>query len=403
MLGLGAVLAIGNIGFQMSEGLSGTHIAQLANDFFASAFVVGLILAINPLTNVLVSFPVGILSDRTWWLGGKRRPYLILGTIAACLALAGIPLASAAWQFLLLVAVFQAAHDMVGPAFESLMGDVTTPANRGRVIAVIAFGGYLAQYLIYDRVFQMDRHAAFWSIAIVAMLGILLTVLCIREQRPNAVPAPLTLREIMEGFRVLVTHRPLLWVAGITITMALSVALLNSYFALWSTRQLQLTEADAGGAFAWRSVATMVLLLPVGILTDSIGRKPWVVLGMLLMAAGAVIGWFTEDSDGVFWMGLCYGIGMGFYSPSFQGMMYDAIPRERMGQAIVALMLVRSFSQTILIALCGGVIDLLSDVNAGNDYRIAFMFSFGCAVLSAICAFFAADSRSIGQTPNEIA
>jgi MFS family permease len=286
-----------------------------------------------------------------------------------------------------LVFIYQAAHDIVGPAFESMMGDVTTHANRGRVIAVIAFGGYLAQYLIYDRVFQLDHASAFWSIAAVAMIGIVVTVLYVREQRPEAQPPPFSMKEILLGFRILLTHRPLLWVAGITITMALSVSLLNSYFALWSTRQLRLTEADAGSAFAWRSVATMVLLLPVGFLTDSIGRKPWVVLGMLLMACGGIVGFGATDADAIFWMGLCYGVGMGFYSPSFQGMMYDAIPRDRMGHAIVALMVVRYLTQTIAIALCGGIIDVISDDDVGKDYRVAFVLSCGFALLSAALAF----------------
>jgi Na+/melibiose symporter-like transporter len=240
LFALGSVLAVGNIGFQMSDGLSGTHLAQMAHDFFPSALLVGLVLAINPLTNVLVSVPVGVLSDSTWWLGGRRRPYLLLGTVAACLALVLIPLAPSAWSFVVLVLVYQSAHDVVGPAFEALMGDVTTPANRGRVIALVAFGGYLAQFLVYDQVFRLGHREAFWSVAALALAGILLTVLCVRERRSDRPSRP-GLQEALRGFRVLLGYRPLRWVAGITVTMAVSVSLLNSYFALWSTRQLRLT------------------------------------------------------------------------------------------------------------------------------------------------------------------
>jgi MFS family permease len=130
----------------------------------------------------------------------------------------------------------------------------------------------------------------------------------------------------------------------------------------------------------------MALLLPVGFLTDWLGRRPWVVVGMTLMAAGAVAGWLATDAEDICWMGLCYGVGMGFYSPSFQGMMYDAIPRARMGQAIVALMLVRYLAVTATVAVCGGLIDWFSAGAAVKEYRVAFLLSFAFAVLAAVLA-----------------
>ena len=103
---LGGLLCIGNLGFMLSEGLSGTHIAQLADDFFFTTLAVGLVLAINPLTNILVSVPAGVASDSTWFLGGRRRPYLLIGSLVACGALVMIPASPSALVFVLMVLPF---------------------------------------------------------------------------------------------------------------------------------------------------------------------------------------------------------------------------------------------------------------------------------------------------------
>ncbi len=70
-----------------------------------------------------------------------------------------------------------------------------------------------------------------------------------------------------------------------------------------------------------------------------------------------------------------------------------------MGQAIVALMLVRYLTQTIVIALCGGIINMISsEGNKGQQgYRVAFLLSLLFAVVRSACRAFGIFRRAPTQ------
>ena len=52
---------------------------------------VGIVWSVGPLATILGTILVGAISDRTWFWGGRRRPYIILGGISTSLALFALP------------------------------------------------------------------------------------------------------------------------------------------------------------------------------------------------------------------------------------------------------------------------------------------------------------------------
>ncbi|MEM1145215.1 MAG: MFS transporter, partial [Pseudomonadota bacterium] len=52
---------------------------------------VGLVWAAGPLAGIIGQVLVGIISDDTWLLGGRRRPYILVGGVLAALMLLALP------------------------------------------------------------------------------------------------------------------------------------------------------------------------------------------------------------------------------------------------------------------------------------------------------------------------
>jgi Na+/melibiose symporter-like transporter len=52
---------------------------------------VGLVWAAGPLAGILGQVIIGVISDKTWFWGGRRRPYILIGGVLAALMLLALP------------------------------------------------------------------------------------------------------------------------------------------------------------------------------------------------------------------------------------------------------------------------------------------------------------------------
>ncbi|CAK8054473.1 Na+/melibiose symporter or related transporter (MelB) [Eupransor demetentiae] len=86
-------LSFGLFGTQMAFGLESSQLGRLFQTIGAAPEVLGMIFIIPPLTGMLVQPLVGKYSDQTWLpkLGGRRMPYLIIGSILTVLSLVVLP------------------------------------------------------------------------------------------------------------------------------------------------------------------------------------------------------------------------------------------------------------------------------------------------------------------------
>jgi len=128
------------IGFCLSSAVASTS-WLLSTRYDLHLENIALIWLMGPLSGLLVQPLVGWLSDRTWWLGGRRRPYLVAGGVTGALATFALleldTLATATGFGLLTVAVVVvlvndlATNVTFNPA-RSLVADVT-PEGPHRV------------------------------------------------------------------------------------------------------------------------------------------------------------------------------------------------------------------------------------------------------------------------------
>ena len=52
---------------------------------------IGLVWAAGPLAGIIGQLLVGVISDRVWFWGGRRRPFIIVGGILAALLILALP------------------------------------------------------------------------------------------------------------------------------------------------------------------------------------------------------------------------------------------------------------------------------------------------------------------------
>jgi MFS family permease len=264
-----------------------------ARSFGVSQAAIGLSIAVYGLARFLVAVPVGQLSDR---LG--RRPALALGGLVTA---AGNLLCAYAPNYPTFVGARFVAG--VGAAFvltagQIVLADITTPAARGRAMAIYqgAFlfavgigpfpGGLLAE--------RFGLPAPFVAFAIAGSLAGLVAWLRIPEtmafqSRGTAVSLPLP-PPFASQLRLLATRIGFLLASLVSFASAFTRtgALFNVIPVLGQDR-LRLSPDRIGFALALSSLAGFGLAYPAGVLVDRYGRKTVIVPATLLSSASLLL------------------------------------------------------------------------------------------------------------------
>ncbi len=151
--------------------------------------------------------------------------------------------------------------------------------------------------------------------------------------------------------------------------------------------------AITGTILSMSGLVGLIVRLPLGILTDWLGRsKPFVVAGMLLGGFGAII---LATSQGVY--GLAFGraltgLAAGAWVPMlilFSGL----FPPSEAVRATAVLTAVLSFSRMLATSLTGWLNEL-------GGYSLAFFLSAGLAGLAILCLIPARETRQPSQLPS---
>src|SRR5947209_16936072 len=106
--------------------------------FGVSYAELGLSMALMSATTALVQTPIGFLVDRY----GARR-FLIGGTVLMTLSIAGMGLATAYWQIVLLAMLSGLGNSVIHPADYAILSGSVDPSRIGRSFALHTFVGHV--------------------------------------------------------------------------------------------------------------------------------------------------------------------------------------------------------------------------------------------------------------------
>ena len=278
-----------------------------ARTFGVSQAAIGLAIAVYGLARFLVAVPVGQLSDR---LG--RRPALALGGLVTA---AGNLLCAYAPNYPTFVGARFVAG--VGAAFvltagQIVLADITTPAGRGRAMAIYQGtflfavgigpfpGGVLAER--FGLATPFVAYAIMGSLAaLVGWLRVPETMALRHRENRNAAPEAPSAPPFSVQLRLLAGRVGFLLASLVSFASAFTRtgALFNVIPVLGEDR-LRLSPDRIGFALALGSLAGFGLAYPAGALVDRYGRKSVIVpatlltsVSMLLFLLAPSYGWFV--------------------------------------------------------------------------------------------------------------
>ena len=338
-----------------------------------SNFVVGIIAAAYPVTEVIAAPAIGVLADRF----GRRR-WVYLGLMLSTLALFAFTLNTAVGYLVIVHAIQGLAAAMIVVSTLTMVTDVSTVGNRGREMGIYDFanlGGYVVG--IFAAGVLVRTHslvAPFYFASALAAVGATFAYLRVKERkthsRHSALSPILTLRLLL-GDRRAAAMFPI-W---LSVTTFIGMAL---------TFGPRLGPSPLLTSFL---IAGVVLILAFsqpffGHLSDRYGRDRLMMLGMVSLIGlfATVITMFRRRLDLLYVAPFLavFGVGSFAFAPAALASLGDLAPERGRGTTMGIYSVVISLG-TIIGPLLGGY--LL------DRYGLSSLFYAGLMILIAAITF----------------
>ena len=193
----------GFLGIQFGWGLQMVNMSAIFEHLGANAHQIPILWLAAPLTGLLIQPIIGNLSDRTWTILGRRRPYFLAGAIMAASALVLMPNCSSIWLAAGLLWILDSSANVSMVPFRAFIGDLLPEAQRTRGFAMqslmVGLGSVSASVLpwILHHIFNISHRVdaigqipatvkySFYLGAIVYLVTIVWTAVTTPEKPPD--------------------------------------------------------------------------------------------------------------------------------------------------------------------------------------------------------------------------
>lgn len=318
---------------------------------------------------------------------GERAVY-IWGISLVGLSTGACAVAVAYWQLLVLRALGGIGSTMFTVSAVALLIRLTPPAMRGRATGLWATSfllGNVTGPVLGGGLIGLSLRAPFVVYAVSLFIAAAVAWLFLRRSTvagtmPDVPGSTLTVREALRHS----TYRAAL-VSNFTVGWAV-FGVRVSLVPLFVVEVLHRSESLAGLALSVFAVGNVAVLMPAGKLADSFGRRPLMLLG-LVIGGGATI--WLGFADGVVHFlvaSLISGLGTGLVTPPQGAAVADVVSSQaKGGPVLAAFQMVADIGAILGPVLTGLLADQFS-------YAAAFILTGGISLLAALAWLPAAET-----------
>ena len=342
----------------------------------------------------LVGNPVfGALSDRTRSRFGRRRPYLVGGSLAGLAALALIGMATSVGMVLVGWCLAQLAYNAVLAALVAIVPDQIPATQRGSVVGILGVCMPVGQIV---GTFLVQQLAGNLTLALLVpgtlgLVGVLALAFVLPDTLPPA-PAAVASGPVVGVARArarhfdLLAHRDFSWAWLSRALFVMGSIFLQAYQPFLLIDELGF-DASQVPRLIFRSTLvqaamTVVWSLVAGRLSDRIGRRKSIAMaGSVLQGLGL---WLiaAAHSYTTFLLGVALtGMGHGVYEGVDLALVTEVLPdRARHAAKDLGLLNITNALPQVIAPLAAPAILVLS----GGDYTLLFLVAGTAPFLGAV-------------------
>jgi MFS family permease len=343
--------------------------------------------------SILIQPTVGSISDYTISRWGRRKPYIVFGSVIDLIFLFGMATSNSILMLVSFWALLSVSTNISRGPFQGYVPDLIAEKQVGMASALVGLMQILGNVIgfLAVTVAVLLGHAEYGlaAVAIVELLTMIAVVVRVSPGLPPKSRAGKSWLAVAGGAWAtdILRERSYIWLLASRLFFLMGGAVLYNYILAYLKQTHGLDQASANSVnlvvLVLVVLANLVVIIPSARLSDRIGRKPVIFLSCAVGFAGVGLAAIAPVVPLAIVGATLFGASAGMFLAVDWALMTDIIPRVSSGR-YMGLSNVATSSSTVFAVATGGLfLDLFNSVSPGLGPRAAFVLGAIYYVLAA--------------------
>ncbi len=340
----------------------------------------------------------GAISDRSGFGWGRRRPYILLGTILAMLFLPGIGFCGSYLTLFITYCLLQVSCNTAQGPYQAFIPDLVPEGKRGlasgvKTLLELAGGITLLRLMgpFMDNYTTGKGVSWLWlslGVLAIVLLGTMLATILTVKERPGAGGSQFSLLPALyRSFKIDVkTNRDFIWflVSRLFILIAFNALQKFALYFLMDVVGITSPAAVTADLLIVVGVCMLAAVYPAGRLSDKVGRKPIVVSSGLVSALGIILLFFSHSYGLIMLCGALLGFSFGAFMSTNWALAIDLVAKGEEARYLGLTNLATAGGSALTLFIIGPMIDFFNIYGPGLGYKVMFIVCFICLVVGSL-------------------
>lgn len=363
------------------------RVTSLVPDDLKGSYL-GLLMGAGLVVAAVVQPVVGTLSDHTYFRWGKRKIYILGGTVFDIFFLMLLGLAGNYYLLFVANVLLQVSSNVAHGPYEALIPDLVPDHQRGLASAYRGIFQVLGRVggplLIGYMANEGHMWAALGTIAVTFLVTMAITVVAVEDspapRRPGAEIFSATLRTFFVDVK---RHRDFMWLLVSRLFTLMGLAVLVDFLLYFLTDVVKDPNPakTTGYVLALVALVGLVSVFPAAWLSDRIGRKKLIYVSCCGAMVGALGLMSARTVSQVLLFGMPIGFAYGIFTAVDWAFLADLVPKDETGRYMGFSNIATAGSGALAPLLAGPTLDFFNARGPGLGYQAIFVES---AVFSLI-------------------
>jgi MFS family permease len=318
---------------------------------------------------MLVQPTIGSISDYTISRWGRRKPYILIGSLLDVVFLVGIAVSQDLIAIAAFVALLQFSANFAQGPFQGYVPDLVPSSQVGVASALVGMMqilGNVSGYAIAGISVALDQYAlGLIALGVLELVTMLSVVIRVREGPAPKSRGGRSWRAIAAeawGTDIL-GERSFLWLVASRLAVLTGGGVLANLAVFYLSRSLGMNQEEAGTAFivivGLVALGTVVAVIPAARASDRIGRKKVIYVSCAVGAAGLGFVALAPSFPVAIVGAVLFGLSTGIFLAVDWALMTDIIPKASSGRYMGLSNVATASAGVLAVATGGTLMDLV--------------------------------------------
>lgn len=347
------IIGVPNLGVGLLWAMNMLLIPIFAATITKSYSKLAILTSMGAFTGIFVQYFAGILSDRSNFKMGRRKPFIIIGSLFATLFICLMPLTKSYAMLFIIAFLFYFSLNFYQGPYYSLIPESVEENQLGlangfsRIISVL---GMALIFIMGTSLWERNHSLPFLLAAALALISVMVTVYFVKEdaykyKKPTKlsfdfIKYPSVMKLYLSAFFIF-----------------LSYGCITPFFVRYCVNELKFSEGNASTGLLVLTLVGAAFAYPIGMLADKVEKRKVLLAGVIILTICLALAPLARNLLGMNVMFSFFGIGFIAIQITSYAIVAEIVPPERLGEFMGILNLFISLSQFITNNIMGIILD----------------------------------------------